>query len=132
MSKSKYCRGTLINTWSAKDCADTQVKIRLTNDKLITVRVGQIIGLLTKKPKDLDNYYAVDIAKSYTKELGYDVVRYEVSDEEYLNIKELTDYYAEKAGIEKKVSKNIDNKTPYTYETSTLSIYYGWKDLANE
>lgn len=126
MSKSKYRRGTLINTWSAKDYADTQVKIRLTNDKLITVRVGQIIGLLTKKPKDLDNYYAVDIAKSYTKELGYDVVRYGVSDKEYLCVKELADYYSAKGDIEKKVSKSIEN------ETSTLSIYYGWRDLANE
>lgn len=132
MNKSKYCRDTLIDSWSAKDYADTQVKIRLTNDKLITVRVGQIIRLLTKKPKDLDNYYAVDIAKSYIKELGYDIVRYGIPDKEYLNLKELTDYYAEKAGIEKKVSKNIENEVPYTYATSTLSIYYGWKDLANE
>lgn len=116
----------------AKDYGDTQVKIRLTTDKLITVRVGQIIRLTAIKQKNIDNYYAVDIAKSYTKELGYDVVRYGVPDEEYLNVKELTDYYAEKAGIEKKVSKNIENKTPYTYETFTLSIYYGWKDLANE
>lgn len=115
-----------------KDYADTQVKIRLTNDKLITVRVSQIIRLLTKKPKDLDNYYGVDIAKSYTKELGYDVVRYEIPDDEYLCVKELVDYYAAKVGVEKKVSKNIENETPYTYETSTLSIYYGWKDLANE
>jgi len=115
-----------------RDYANTQVKIRLTNDKLITVIAGQIIRLLNKKPKDLDNYYAVDIAKSYTKELGYDVVRYEIPDDEYLCVKELADYYATKAGIEKKVSKNIENETPYTYETSTFSIYYGWKDLANE
>lgn len=116
----------------AKDYADTQIKIELTNGKLIAVRAGQVIRLTAIKQKNIDNYYAVDIAKSYTKELGYDIVRYEIPDEEYLNVKELTDYYAEKAGIEKKVSKNIENEAPYTYETFTLSIYYGWKDLANE
>lgn len=102
------------------------VQINLENDHNIKVEVKDIVGLIYSKFNNTEYdgkiLYQVTL-QTAPNHLG----NYNITINEWLNLKELLDYYVEETHSKKKVAKSIEPDNEYSQYSSRFSITYNWE-----
>ena len=102
------------------------IQINSENYHNIKVEVKDIVGLIYFKFNDTE--YDGRILYQVTLQTAPNHLdNYNITINEWLNLKELLDYYVEETHSKKKVAKSIEPDNEYSQYSSRFSITYDWE-----
>lgn len=102
------------------------IQINLKNDKNMEVEVKSIVGLTYEKWNDKE-FNGKTVYKISLQLAPKHIFNYELTISEWLNLKDLLDYYVEETNSKKKMTKSIEPDNDFSHYSSRFSIMYAWR-----